>query len=206
MGKFIFILVAFVLIATNSTSTSRFPNTIINNVEDPCIGSLVESSFSDGMINEISMLIKNVYSLYDTVNLTIDQSYDLEPSLNAITEFYYIGEAPCIDIHFNGNTMPGASKEYIMATLYHEFLHAIMFFKGLKDHEQHEPIATGYRKVLTMTLLQHFPGLSKNDASALVWEGLQDTKAWNNLFESHQATILDINQAFKTGRKGTKCK
>ena len=206
MGKFIVaIFVVLVLGSADSISVDRFRDTIVNNVEDRCIRSMIDKSISENMVNEISALIRDYYSISDTINLTIDQTNDLDASVNAIAKCYYIADAPSVYIHFNGNTMPHASQEYIMTTLYHEYLHAILFFNGVKIDQQHEPIATAYRKILAKTLLQNFPSLSMNEASCLVWEGLYETKAWKNLFEPHQITILNNNAAYKTGKKGSTC-
>jgi len=202
MAKFI----TSILILVFLTCAENLNASILNNVEDPCLRELVNIAiFSESIENEISTLLKIDYNLNDSVNLTIDQTYDLENTIDAITDGYYSSSGALnIHISFNANTLPFTSNEYIMATLYHEFLHAILFYNGVKNGEQHEPIAIGFREILANTLLQHFPTLTMADATALAWAGLQGTKIWAKLRASYKEAIINTNWAYKTCQSGSK--
>lgn len=184
----------------------RGVQTILNNVTDPCISQQVNNAISESMTNEISTLIKNIYNVSDNINLTIDQVNYLDGSVDAIADGYTTPTGSLnIDISFNGNTIPYSSQEYIMATLYHEFLHAILFHRGIISGNQHEPIATGYINILANALREHFPNLSVIDATRLAWGGLQETTAWSNLSSSEQASIIATNNAYRNRQSGTGC-
>lgn len=179
---------------------------IVNHVVDPCINEVVQAAVYGPKSNEINQLIRNFFNVNDSVNLTIDQVHDFEPAIDAITTGFYNSHGVLnIEISFNGRTMPGASQEYILVTLYHEFLHAILLRKGVQSAQQHESIAAGYRKALSRILLQHFPHLLPDDARALVWGGLQDTVSWNNLSFTVRQSITRTNMAYKTRQMGSIC-
>lgn len=180
--------------------------TITNNVTNPCISQQVNNAISESMTNEINTLIKNVFDVNDQINLTVDQVTYLDASVDAITDGYTTPSGALnIDISFNGNVMPLASQEYIMATLYHEFLHAILFHNGIEGGDHHESIVSGYLNILANDLIVHFPNLSQGEAMQLAWGGLQETSNWSSLSASEQASILATNTAHRDGQNGTNC-
>jgi hypothetical protein len=181
--------------------------TITNNVIDPCISMQVQNAIAGNMTNEIIKLVKNIYNISDEINLTIDEIYDLEDDVEAITDGYRdpTGGSLNIDISFNGNIMPNASKEYILAVLYHEFLHTILFYNNITDNQQHQIMASQYIDILVVALLEHFPNLSIQDATRISWGGLHESEEWKNLDPEEQANIISTNQEYKSSDKGTSC-
>jgi hypothetical protein len=180
--------------------------TIINNVSNPCIRQQVDNAIAESVANEISTLVRNIYNINEIINLEFNQANYLDPEVDAITDGYRTSSGSLfIDITFNENILPTASKEYIMTTIYHELLHAVLFYNGIPTGQQHEPMANQYISALTASLIEHFPNLNMNDAIRLSWGGLQGTAAWNNLSSSQQAAILVTNQAHRNGQRGTRC-
>ncbi len=75
-------------------------------------------------------------------------------------------------------------------------------------------MATKYADRLKLDLQAMFPGLSNQDAIALSWQGLSETKAWKDMVKNDLLTgstitndIVNINKKFKdaTGTKGHRC-
>jgi hypothetical protein len=167
----------------------------------------VQNAIAGNMTNEIIKLVKNIYNISDEINLTIDEIYDLEDDVEAITDGYRdpTGGSLNIDISFNGNIMPNASKEYILAVLYHEFLHTILFYNNITDNQQHQIMASQYIDILVVALLEHFPNLSIQDATRISWGGLHESEEWKNLDPEEQANIISTNQEYKSSDKGTSC-
>lgn len=140
----------------------------------------------------------------------------------------YIGEAPLssslygktsgsiynIEITLNTNLLAHASKELIIATLYHEMIHALFDARKTQTNDplkwgeafQHTIMAATYVDQMSSSLRQIFPSLSKDDADALSWGGLEETNAWK-LMDPKIANeiLLKADQFDQTHKAGTRC-
>lgn len=181
-------------------------NYVFNNVTDPCISQQIAKALASNLTNKISTLINQTFNVDNFYNITFGQgSFPYE--LDAATTVSNIGPSTLsIATYFNENTLPYASQEYIVATVYHEVLHAALLYDGLVGAEAHEEtIANGYIDRLTSALLENFPGLSADEARRLSWGGLEWTKAYNNLSTAEKAAIEDVNENHKNNISGTGC-
>lgn len=179
--------------------------TITNYVTNPCIHQQVNKAITANMTNEINTLVQDIFSINDLVNLELSQVDYLDAEESAITTAYKQGDVLNVEIFFNENTLPTRSQEYIMATVYHEFLHAIMYSNYISPSQQHTDMASQYVNILSAALLQHFPSLTANEANELSWGGLQETDAWNNLSVSKRNSIISTNVAHQSGQAGQDC-
>lgn len=122
-----------------------------------------------------------------------------------------------IDIVLNQNTLAHASQELIVATLYHEMIHAMMDANKLIHNDmlswneafQHQAMAASYVGKMKTALQETFPGMSSDDAIALSWEGLQSTLAWQGfagVAPAEANNILLRGDAYDENHtKGTRC-
>ncbi|MBC9914322.1 hypothetical protein [Chitinophaga varians] len=87
-------------------------------------------------------------------------------------------------INLNADLLPKASKEFIVTTLLHESLHAIMRVQGMSFSSplvnQHEKMASAYTDRIAAALNVIFPSISAKDRSDLSWAGLQETLQWTS--------------------------
>ncbi|GGE71312.1 hypothetical protein EV200_1167 [Pedobacter psychrotolerans] len=145
--------------------------------------------------------------------MTFYQSSTLASQDDGITN----GSQYDINIYLNSNTLPSYSKEYTIATIYHEVLHAYLnsLFQPNSNGQtfinipnQHEYMATNYVTVISRALTSKFPEISSYDAWGLAWGGLQETSLWGVLTESDKQQIIDINKNYSNRgslKKGDYC-
>jgi hypothetical protein len=178
---------------------------ITNNVTNPCIRQQVERALAESLVNAISNLVQNTFNINDKINLDLSQVGYLDADESASTSAYKQGEILNVEIFFNENTLPSRSKEFIMATVYHELLHAILYSNYVSPIQQHTQMASQYVNILALALMEHFPNLSMSEANHLSWGGLQGTAAWNSLTESERNAIIATNIAHKQNQSGHSC-
>lgn len=178
--------------------TTGQPKEVRNNVNDPCISEGVNIAI------DAKTTIRNMLNTTFLGNEVKDYDVDfydvtnLPDTLAAVTQNE--NEQKLI-IRLNRNILPHRSKEYIVATVYHEILHAYILTKfttivnnKILIPNNHEMIANNYVALLTGALRSAFPDLTLNEAWALSWGGLEDTSFYNSkLNDSERATITDIN-------------
>jgi hypothetical protein len=83
-------------------------------------------------------------------------------------------------IDLNVDDLPKVPQELIALVIMHETLHAYLVVRGGPDLLlQHSTMAQTYRAKMIEGLKELFPTMSDADASALSWEGLQETFEWN---------------------------
>lgn len=180
--------------------------TITNNITEPCIFQQAENALAENLTNELSSLVQDIFNINDLVNLELSQVNDLPDNESAITTAFKQGDGTLnVEIFFNENTLPSRSQEYIMSTVYHELLHAILFSNYITPDQQHTEMASQYISILSAALLEHFPNLSMNEAIHLSWGGLQETEAWTNLSDTEKNSIIATNIAHKLGQAGQDC-
>ncbi len=190
---------------------------IIDNLKDPCLKNMLNLLKGKYFEDDVHFIIvKFNVSPYYNVNLG---EYNDPAKSNTDAEEGKT-ENCCVDIDFNLAALGNASQEYIAATFYHEFLHSNLSAIDPKTFRdlQHDVMATKYVEPMAQALQKLFPNLSHDDAVALSWGGLGDTKAWTDMFNADKANgtsvtgnIAEINKKYKNlnnaynGKFGTKC-
>ena len=185
---------------------------ITNNVTQPCIKAAVN-------------LARNAETkIRDILNSTFGGTtfYDHHVNFHETTTFPDTIDGDMrpsndwnFEISLNKNTLPNKSKEYILATVYHEILHAYLFTKypqnsplGIPD--DHELMAYEYVSMLSIALRTAYPNLDTTEAWALSWAGLQETPYYTSLLTDNQRSLIfSINNRHKkselNNRLGTYC-
>jgi len=155
-------------------------------------------------------LILDVFGESEDFNIEIE-ALELEESKDGLfNPGIVFPDGTYVSFTITINTLlENSSKEYITATVYHEFLHAYMQYLNLpnirpNDQADHEEMAMKYIEKLSSILIDQY-GMRKSHAEALSWGGLGETKAFNYLYDSEKISITQLNKAYKDGDKGTKC-
>lgn len=183
--------------------------TITNNTTDPCINLQVNTALGLNMVSEIGQMVNKFFGINDDVNLQLFQTDKLPADTDGLREVARHDNNSDwldVDIFFNENTLPNSSHEYVLATVYHEFLHAILDFHQIYGPMQHETMADFYIKTMKEAVKSTYSTISDTDAELLAWGGLQETEAWEKLSENFKSKVLTTNAAYKSGAKGKKCK
>ncbi|WP_142687432.1 SprT-like domain-containing protein [Chitinophaga polysaccharea] len=114
-----------------------------------------------------------------------------------------------VDVYLNNPLLECASQEYIAATLLHEIAHGILTYENIDgSNAQHNEMFKKYRKEIAAGLREMFPGINKDDADVLAYEGLDGTiwgSAFKTAFPKSCNTMVVIMDAYRNGNKGTKC-
>src|SRR5690606_35470467 len=126
-------------------------NAIINDVQDPCLSIQVENALDIGFTNDISDVMESIFGNSTDFNLIIKQGSNFPNDEWAKTNAQG-GSSPYgvwldVAITLNDNKLPSASQEFIMATIYHELLHARLTYEGIPSHasqQQHNEMADCY--------------------------------------------------------------
>lgn len=180
----------------------------------PCARDVIQNNFitSD---NIMTQFIIGVFNANPNVNLTIQagplvgqagtHSAQVSGAGNAFQNFNST-------ITLNQDRL-NCSKDYILATLLHEGLHAFYFAAYINnqgsntyvppmfgplsanEHDQHVSMANLYVHTMASILMEANNILSSSHAQALAWEGLQGTPAWEALSEARRNEIGLISMA-----------
>lgn len=178
--------------------------------EKPCIKNAAQNAVSADFANEITNLINEIFQEKEDYRLEIE-SYDLGD--NSLDGFHTFSTASSNNSYGTfsvviNSILENSSKEYITATIFHEFLHAYLGYLNLgnflSESQEHEEMAVEYIGVLSKILVERY-GVRKTDAMALAWGGLQGTQSYSKKSSTEKNDIGLINQAYKNGQKGTKC-
>lgn len=189
-----------------------FVGKIKNNVTDSCISDAINRALT--IKTEIREMLNSTF--------TGTTTYDYDMNFHERTNFpddldgtSRQSNAFTFELSFNKNTLPQKSREYILATVYHEILHAFLSAKypavsgQLQIPEDHTEMANNYILLLTTSLKTAYPNIDESEAWALSWGGLQDTPFYNGLLNSAQKTfIVSVNERHRksaTNRSGTYC-
>lgn len=178
---------------------------LTNNVTNPCLHQQVENAISSNLSNELSGLMQSIFNINEDINIEFNQSNNLAAGVAAVTNATGSGGYLKVKITLNANTLPTRSQEYIMSTIYHEILHAVMVYNNIEQDQEHQNMATDYIERLSRALREHFPGLTPAQANDLSWGGLQKTNAWNALSNNEKNRITNLNIQHQNGSAGTPC-
>lgn len=182
---------------------------IINNITDPCLKAMVETSINGNLKNEISSTINSAFGsnpdldlvfFNDSFPINLDGTSMATGNLNSFCK---------IEITLN-TSLNASTKEYIAATIIHEALHAFITLSettnGSNNTNSHELLALSANfEKMVLALKEMYPNLSDSDARDLTWGGLGATQGYSQLSQSDKNRISTTNNSFKNGTKGTKC-
>ena len=157
---------------------------IINEVGAICLRKAVEKAISGGFNSEISRIIENHFNKNENVNLIIRDSDQLPMDLDGKFDAQNANGYWSLTITLNRSVLNQASQEYIMSTVYHEFLHGyfqLILGENISGEDQeHELMANEYIKKLALAL-QEVYSIGYNEARSLSWGGLRETMAYRLL-------------------------
>lgn len=150
-------------------------------------------------------------------NLIIEDTINLPSDKDAIFDAQNVGGYWRMGIKLNRNILVNSSEEYIMVTIYHEFLHGyfnIVLGDDINGEDQeHELMAKEYVKELALAL-QEIYNLGENESRYLSWGGLDGTLGYRLLppfvkfgddLTSQTNGLIFENREHRLGNKGTKC-
>jgi hypothetical protein len=181
----------------NTTPTPLIDPHITNEVNDPCIKSAVSKVISGSATNEFTQILNGDFFKEDYQSLTFTEYSD-----GSVEEIKVDGrrEGGMYNqkIKLNLAALDNASQEYMVATIYHEIIHAQLVSQGIRDEiVQHEIIATSWRQKMSDQLRIDFPNLSQRDADGLAWGGLGDTTQWQTMFNNDLRNNTGITGAIQ---------
>jgi hypothetical protein len=180
---------------SNTTPTSLIDPHITNVVNDPCIKSAVSKVISGSATNPFTQILNGDFFKEDYQSLTFTEYND-----NSVEEIKVDGKRTGgqfnQNIRLNLAALDNASQEYMVATIYHEIIHAQLVIQGISaEIAQHEIIATSWRQKISDQLRIDFPNLSRADADGLAWGGLGDTTQWQTMFNNDKSNNTGITGA-----------
>jgi hypothetical protein len=113
-------------------------------------------------------------------------------------------------IYFNDAYLANASQKYLVAAYLHEILHA--YIGGADENLDHDDMSYNYINPMKEILVNIFPYLGNtsdpNNAyklNALAWNGLNNTRAWQDQGEAWGAAQTAWLNDFTNGTVGTGC-
>ncbi len=180
-----------------------------NTLTDPCLSGVM-TSMTPSMNNilhdlmgdygpnryNITFQSRGAYSNPDQYADTDQMSFNWSTNTWDITTSMYDG-------YFTGVT-----KEFMGSAMIHEILHAALQANGVAydNFIQHTEIAEHYREIIETGLINNF-GISQDDAAALSWMGLGETKLWKDMDPTLQIPIVNKVNAYKstTSTVGSRC-
>ncbi len=180
---------------------------IENNVQNPCISSQVEKAINAKFKNHITSLIDSIFGKSEKFNIDIWDITTLPDSVDGSTMSMPQLDNILFTIDLNRNILSNSSKEYIMATVFHELLHAYMNHLDITMTDEdldHENMADSYLEMLKYALMEHY-NISSDDATHLAWGGLHHTSKWEKLSQSKKNQIIITNEKYRNSEKGEKC-
>ncbi|WP_332913327.1 hypothetical protein, partial [Algoriphagus boritolerans] len=152
--------------------------TIENNVQNICIRGPVQQAITQDFKTQISDIIQSCFAQSENVNISIIDVDNLADDIDGTHDGFGSGGFWNLTIKLNRNILKNASKEYIMATVFHEFLHA--YFTVVLDEDiqgdtpEHRLMASQYLDALAQSLVNIY-GIGMNEAKSLSWGGLKET-------------------------------
>ncbi len=183
---------------------------IDNQVDDPCLRSMVNYAINGGCSNKITNFINSKFGSSQTHHLYfIDNPFVGTEDANTSCFPMNLPDKLKIQINLNNNQLSNASSEYIVATIFHEAIHAWIDYNYpilTEASQHHESMADpGKFNLMFNALKEIFPNISDQDAYDLTWGGLGNTIAWQNLSAQERDRIIQTNANFKNGSSGTPC-
>ena len=180
---------------------------IENDVDNACLKSVVQTVVNNNIEFDVNRTLNSIFGTNDDVNLYFHDE-ELQSGIDGEARKRYdystngvrqLG----IDINLNQKTLPNASKEYIVATILHESLHAYFRVQNQTASLDHDEMANKYINWFKDIMDDYFPNISSTDNNALAWEGLGETKAWEKKSSEEKNSIAAINGKHRALTSGT---
>jgi hypothetical protein len=197
---------------------------IMNQLQSPCFVNAfakindpqVSGRVGDIFDFDMAKLLHERFGVNSVYNLKISEGViPIDPvtgrSPDGVTTNY--GNATTF-VKINTNLLQSnASQEYVVATLLHEFVHALINVqappgntdRNFANNFEHAEMAEDYIRIYSILLRKHFPNLSTVEARELAWGGLYQTNAFKTLNAADRELIISTNYRHKTGGVGTPC-
>jgi hypothetical protein len=170
---------------------------ITNVVNDPCIKSAVSKVISGSATNQFTQILNGDFYKEDYQSLTFTEYSDGSVEGIKVDGELIPGNKFNQNIRLNLAALDNASQEYMVATIYHEIIHAQLRSQGIPDIGQHEIIATSWRQKISDQLRIDFPNLSQRDADGLAWGGLGETPQWQTMVNNDRSNNTGITGAIQ---------
>lgn len=190
----------------SNTKLGLFVSEIEFNLQDPCFKSVAKDliNLTDGGTEifgeKVGQILLNLTSVNAKINIYVQKGIPSTPT----DDGDYLAGQNNGTLTLNSNTLSGASKEYIAATLIHELIHGYYnetTGNKLDNTDQHNDMSTRYVEPMAQALLGMY-GISVSDATALAWGGLKKTPAYIALSATQKNQIALINSFYKRGTAG----
>lgn len=181
------------------------PDTI-NHITNPCMNAALALALGKNAKSKVKDLMILTFLKNATVNLDFYSYPFVRPDLLK-TDAYTIASSANNKLNqtisLNETLLLTKSKEYQVATIYHEILHAYLANLFPVDQEgkilipdDHSYILDNYVSMLTADMKSIFPNLTDVEAWALSMGGLQKTSRYALLSSYSKNTIDFVNTEF----------
>ena len=202
--------------ATIGTTPAPSPDSIVNILVNPCLIAVFNKLTANGLKNEISNILQNIFGTSDDITLTEKQVASLPPGEDAATyatfsppNFYFVTTS------YSSAVMQTASQEFIAETMFHEALHGYLSVNTTVKGElpQHCQMINSYVDCELAALQEVFPTLSSHDGLCLILGGMgqvqqYDADTFNTELQHYNLTNNDVvatNTKYQTSALGTAC-
>ncbi|MEL7005250.1 MAG: hypothetical protein AAFN93_21330, partial [Bacteroidota bacterium] len=151
---------------------------IFNDVENPCIYSLVDAFLNNQLDIELTTTIQTIFADNNfQANIVFSDKRALDaPSSHLVTQFNPFGST----IYIDRDRVENSSKEYITSLIIHEVMHSYISYNDISRNQlfQHFDMASQYLEWIASAIKSLHPSLSNQQANALSLRG------FNDLFEN----------------------
>jgi hypothetical protein len=182
------------------------PMVSTKGVVNPCLKATLDMVLHNtNILNVMSQMLRN-FGFSTNIKLIFEESSEL-PSKH-LGEFRNNHNNNTYRILLDVTNLPLYSKEVIVATIYHEVLHAQLEYKFHEnDVQDHERMATEFLAIAGNSLLNQFSSMNEDTAKALVFSGLKNTQIYQNLNQETRNQMYEIESNYKNKNRnyGTYC-
>lgn len=182
------------------------PMVSTKGVVNPCLKATLDMVLHNtNIINEMSQMLRN-FGFSTNIKIIFEESSQL--SSKRLGEFRNNQNNNTYKILLDVTNLPHYSKEVIVATIYHEVLHAQLEYKFHEnDVQDHERMATEFLAIAGNSLLNQFSSMNEDTAKALVFSGLKNTQIYQNLNQETRNQMYEIESNYKNKNRnyGTYC-
>ena len=162
---------------------------ITNFLTNPCAKDLVDKAPT--LANDIATLLYKTFGTNNNINITF-----YNKSFGNTTEAAKTysqgstdknGDTFSCDVYLNDDVIKGASQEYILATIYHEVVHAFLRYEHLTLSEKafNQKYPSVYSK-------EFFVGNKKQKKMYILIDDKQDHNKFSNFIESLAQSIMSL--------------
>lgn len=190
-------------------------NEITNQLKSPCLISGLHMAINSDLKDRLQDMICSMFSRDDKLKMEFKEEAlldkDKKPDYitDGDTRVYGSGDFKTLEVVLNTNALKDATLEYIVATIYHESIHAYLYAINFnRDLSQHNEMGFIFIDRMSLAIKASFPEISSTDGNALAWGGVHESYSWIDILKnSPQAAknIISINDIYKTGKKGKRC-